>query len=194
MNQESVMQATQKWLEEVVIGLNLCPFAAKPNRLKQIRTVVCEAGAKDQDFEDDILGCLEMELKLLDINTPEQVETTLIVIPNTLQNFDDYNQFLDYAEFVLQRGGWEGTYQIASFHPDYCFADAHPDDDENLTNRSPYPILHLIREASLEEAIEKYPDTEEIPNNNIERVEGLTDKEKAKLFSYLIDKTKSKSY
>lgn len=185
MNQESVMQATQKWLEEVVIGLNLCPFAAKPNRLKQIRTVVCEADAKDQDFENDILSCLEMELKLLDINTPEQVETTLIVIPNALQNFDDYNQFLDYAEFVLQRGGWEGTYQIASFHPDYCFADAHPDDDENLTNRSPYPILHLIREASLEEAIEKYPDTEEIPNNNIERVEGLTDKEKAKLFPYL---------
>lgn len=180
-----VRDATQQWLEQVVIGLNLCPFAAKPNRLKQIRTVVCEADESKQDFEDEVLNCLESELVRLDKSKPEQLETTLIVLPNALLDFDHYNQFLDYAEFLLKRGGWEGTYQIASFHPDYCFADAHPDEDENLTNRSPYPILHLIREASLEEAIRKYPDTELIPEVNIERVESLSDGEKAKLFPYL---------
>lgn len=185
MNHDQILQATQQWLEHVVIGLNLCPFAAKPNRLKQIRTVICDASEEAKDFEEAILTCLEHELKYLDAHQAEQVETTLIVIPNALFKFDDYNQFLDYAEFLLKRGGWEGTYQIASFHPDYCFADAHPDDDENLTNRSPYPVMHLIREASLEEAIRKYPDTEDIPNRNIELMENLTDKEKAKLFPYL---------
>lgn len=184
---KQVKKATQQWLEDVVIGLNLCPFAAKPNRLKQIRIEVCTADEKEREFEHEILACIETELKELDTHKPDILETSLIVLPNALSNFDDYNQFLDYAEFLLKRGGWEGTYQIASFHPDYCFADAHPDDDENLTNRSPYPTLHLIREASLEEAIRKYPDTEMIPEVNIERVEGLTDKEKIELFPYLFN-------
>lgn len=187
-NIDQIKQATQHWLEQVVIGLNLCPFAAKPNRLKQIRIEVCAADEKESEFENEILACIEAELKELDTHKPDILETTLIVLPNALSNFDDYNQFLDYAEFLLKRGGWEGTYQIASFHPDYCFADTYPEDDENLTNRSPYPTLHLIREASLEEAIRKYPDTEMIPEVNIERVESLTDKEKTKLFPYLFNK------
>ncbi len=182
---EHTVQATQHWLEAVVIGLNLCPFAAKPNRLNQIRITVCEADECENEYEDKILACLQQELETLDAHQADQIETTLIVLPNALSQFDQYNQFLDYADFLLQRGGWEGTYQIASFHPDYCFADAQPDDDENLTNRSPYPILHLIREASLEDAIRKYPNTESIPEINIERVESLSETEKARLFPYL---------
>jgi len=184
-NTQHIKDTTQQWLEAVVIGLNLCPFAAKPNRLKQIRIEICSANEQDADYEDKILQCLQTELERLDAHAPSEIETTLVVIPYALEHFDQYNQFLDYADFLLQRGGWEGIYQIASFHPDYCFADAAPDDDENLTNRSPYPVLHLIREASLEEAIRKYPDTEKIPDINIERVESLTDQEKRALFGYL---------
>ena len=185
MSEQTVIDSTRKWLEEVVIGLNLCPFAAKPNRLNQIHYAVCSITSEDTDWETSLLQFIEHELQRLDNHSEREIETTLIVTPSVLLDFTDYNQFLDYAEFLIQRGGWEGTYQIASFHPSYCFADSHPDDAENLTNRSPYPIFHLIRESSLEEAIEKYPDTENIPAVNIERVESLSQSEKATLFPYL---------
>ncbi|MCG7495517.1 DUF1415 domain-containing protein [Vibrio sp. Of7-15] len=170
----------QQWLEQVVIGLNLCPFAAKPNRNKQIKIAVSESSTEEALLQDILV-----ELQLLDQKTPEELETTLVVIPNMLEDFFDYNQFLDWVDALIKQQNWEGIYQIATFHPDYCFGGAHPDDDENLTNRSPYPVLHLIREESMERVLKHYPNPEAIPDTNIARVESLTDEEKHKLFPYL---------
>ncbi|MCP5325344.1 MAG: DUF1415 domain-containing protein [Oceanospirillaceae bacterium] len=177
---QTIKDDVQRWLEEVVIGLNLCPFAAKPNRQKVIRIEVCNATS-----HSDLSAVLLHELALLS-NTPAAIlETTLLVLPEMLQDFYEYNDYLDVAERVLRKAGYEGELQIASFHPDYCFAGTEPDDAENLTNRSPYPILHLIREESLEDVLARYPDPESIPENNIRRVEALSPEEKRRLFPYL---------
>jgi hypothetical protein len=119
-------------------------------------------------------------------NTPvKEIETTLLIIPLLLADFFDYTQFLLWAEKSLKRHGWRGVYQLASFHPHYCFAGAEPDDVENLTNRSPYPVVHIIREASLSKALEFFPDVERVPDNNRRRVDALTADEKRKIFPYL---------
>ena len=170
----------QQWLEQVVIGLNLCPFAAKPNRNKQIRIQVC-----DSDTELGLLEMLQAELTSLDENPASELETTLLVIPNMLHEFDDYNQFLDLVDALLDEFEWAGEYQVASFHPQYCFAGVAPDSPENLTNRSPYPLLHIIREASIEAALEHYDDPEGIPERNIEKMHALSEDEKRRLFGYL---------
>ena len=177
-----VQQAVQDWLDNVVIGLNLCPFAAKPRRQKQIHIDVFN------DSENQLMSHLATALEALDQLGPEKRETTLIALTNCLQSFDDYNQFLGDADWVLERGDWVGVYQVASFHPDYQFDGTHSQDPENLTNRSPYPILHLIREASLETVLEKYPDPEKIPETNIKRVQSLTQEQKLTLFPFLFHK------
>ena len=112
-------------------------------------------------------------------------ETAVLVIPNMLHSFDDYNQFLDWVDALLDEFDWAGEYQIASFHPQYCFAGVAPESPENFTNRSPYPLLHIIREASIEAALEHYADPEAIPERNIERVCALSEEEKRRLFGYL---------
>jgi uncharacterized protein len=175
-----IEQQVRRWLEEVVIGLNLCPFAAKPNKLGRIRIAVTEATT-----EEDLLLALQDEMSLLDSVEEDETETTLLVLPHMLDNFEDYNQFLDLVDVWLGEFGWEGNYQVASFHPDYQFADTEADDDSNLTNRSPWPILHLIRESSIARAVASYPDVEGIPGRNIERVEALSAAEKRRLFPYL---------
>lgn len=180
-SKDLVEKQTTKWLEDVVIGLNLCPFAAKPQRNKQIKIEVCEA-------QDDhaVMECILTELTLLDNSNAAELETTIVVTPNHFQDFDDYNQFLDVADMLIDQFGWRGTFQIASFHPDYCFADASPDDDSNLTNRSPFPMFHLIREASIEKALKHYGgNAEDIPQINIDRVCGLSADQKKVLFPYL---------
>lgn len=174
-------QETKQWLEDVVIGLNLCPFAHKPNKNNQIKIAVTPATT-----EEELLGFILLELRELDRTEPEVLETTLIVVTDMLQDFMDYNFFLDWVDALLKQEEYEGIYQIASFHPDYCFGGAEPDDAENLTNRSPYPTIHLIREESMERVLKHYPNPESIPDNNISRVEALTDREKAKLFPYLL--------
>ncbi|SHE80736.1 hypothetical protein SAMN04487965_0694 [Microbulbifer donghaiensis] len=179
MDQE-IVDSVQQWLRDVVVGLNLCPFARKPMRAGQIRYKVSEA----RDDESLMAELLE-EFRLLD-NTPvEELETTLLIVPQHLQEFADFNQFLDLAEWLIERQEYTGIYQLATFHPDYQFAGTRPDDAENLTNRTPYPILHLLREASLARALENYPDPESIPANNIRRVEGLSEEQKRLLFPYL---------
>ncbi|MFC1233509.1 DUF1415 domain-containing protein [Vibrio sp. F74] len=182
MNDNQIITQTQHWLEEVVIGLNLCPFAAKPNRNKQIKIEVSHAETEEKLLED-ILA----QLMTLDSTTAEQLETTLVVIPDMLQDFYDYNLFLDWVDALIKQQNWEGIFQVATFHPDYCFGGAHPDDDENLTNRSPLPVLHLIREQSMERVLKHYPDPESIPENNIQRVESLSDEEKRRLFPHLFE-------
>ncbi|KMV31869.1 DUF1415 domain-containing protein [Photobacterium swingsii] len=177
----NVAQVVQQWLEDVVIGLNLCPFAAKPNRNKQIKIHVSEHNDEAALLED-----IYQELRHLDETPATELETTLVVAPNMLADFDDYNQFLDLVEGLVTQLNKQGIYQIASFHPDYQFYGTEADDAENLTNRSPYPIFHLIREESMEKVLKHYPDPEGIPERNIECVENLTAEQKRHLFPYLI--------
>lgn len=172
--------AVRRWLEEVVIGLKLCPFAARPLLGDQVRFYVSHARNKG-----DVLTNLRAEMLLLDNISVEELETSLVIVPHLFADFMDYNDFLDHAERLLQEEEREGVYQIASFHPHYQFAGTLPDDPENLTNRAPFPIFHLLREASIERALEHYVDADRIPENNIRRMDALTEEEKQRLFSYL---------
>ncbi|AJR05398.1 DUF1415 domain-containing protein [Photobacterium gaetbulicola] len=177
---QQVHQQVQQWLEQVVIGLNLCPFAAKPNRNQQIQIFISEAQS-----EDILLEEIYQQLKQLDRTPVDELETTLVVTPGLFDDFADYNQYLDLIDALVFQMGYQGIYQVASFHPDYCFHGTEPEDAENLTNRSPYPIFHLIREESMEKVLKHYPDPEGIPERNIERVEGLSPEEIEKLFPFL---------
>ncbi len=177
---DAVIQSVSRWLNQVVIGLNLCPFSGKPARENRVRFVV-----SDGRDDEHVLQDLQREMELLDAMPAAEIETTLVIIPNHLQDFFDYNQFLYWTEQLLKRNRWTGVYQLATFHPHYCFAGAEDDDTENLTNRAPYPILHIIREASLEKALQYYPNVDEIPEVNKARVAALTTEEKHTLFPYL---------
>lgn len=182
MNRSTVeiTEQVNQWLNDVVIGLNLCPFAAKPQRNKQIKIYVSEASQEEALLEDILSQLME-----LDATPAEELETTLVVVPNMLNDFYDYNLFIDWVEALIRQQNWEGVFQLATFHPDYCFGGTDPEDDENLTNRSPYPVFHLIREESMEKVLKHYPNPEAIPDTNIARVESLTEEEKRKLFPYL---------
>ncbi|MET0357062.1 MAG: DUF1415 domain-containing protein [Cellvibrio sp.] len=176
----SVEHQVKVWLHEVVIGLNLCPFSGKPTRENRVRFQVSSAHS-----EEEILTDLKTEMELLDKTPVAELETTLLIIPHALHDFFDYTQFLGWAQAQLKRQGWLGVYQLASFHPDYCFAGADPADSENLTNRAPYPIIHIIREASLEQALKYFEGVDEIPDRNRDCVEALTMEQKKNLFPYL---------
>lgn len=175
-----VKQNVVIWLNSVVIGLNLCPFSAKPTRENRVRFHI-----SDTLDEESLLADLTSEMELLDKTPSSDIETTLVIVPNFLHDFYDYTQFLTWANAQLKRQGWQGIYQLASFHPDYCFAGAEPEDAENLTNRAPYPIIHIIREASLASALNYFEDVEGIPERNKKCVEELSSEEKQKLFPYL---------
>ena len=166
MGHKKKIGPVRHWVETVVVGLNLCPFAKRELVNDRVRFSVSEA-----ETEEQLLADLQAELELL--NNDEAVETTLLIHPGVLQDFFDYNQFLNYVDSLLMQMELEGVYQVASFHPDYQFSGTRPDDVENYTNRSPYPMLHLIREDSLERAIAGYPHPERIPERNIELLESL---------------------
>lgn len=163
---EKIIGPVRYWVESLVIDLNLCPFAKRELVKNRVRFSVTEAVTEEQLLMD-----LQAELELLD--SDETVETTLLIHPKVLQEFYDYNQFLSCADSLLAQMGLNGVYQIASFHPHYQFGGTAPDDVENYTNRSPYPMLHLIREESLERGIANYPDVDQIPERNIELVNSL---------------------
>lgn len=165
---DAIIQATRNWLQKAVIGLNLCPFAKAVHVKNQIRYVVSTASTAEALLTD-----LMSELQALDRADPEQVDTTLLIHPHVLADFMEYNDFLDIADLVLAQLGLTGRLQIASFHPDYQFADTEPHDIGNYTNRSPYPILHLLREASMERAVAAYPDAADIFERNIETMQRL---------------------
>jgi hypothetical protein len=162
------LEATRRWLEVAVIGLNLCPFAKAVHVRRQIRWAVTAA-----DSRDTLLAELHHELVLLADADPQAVDTTLLIHPEAMTDFIDYRFFLDDAQRVLRKLGLEGTLQIASFHPDYEFADAAPDDVANFSNRSPHPMLHLLREASIDRAVAAYPDAEAIYGRNVETLRAL---------------------
>lgn len=174
MHHQAIINTTHNWVQNLVIDLNLCPFARKELVNNRIRFTLSEV-----DTPDELLAVLEEELTRL--TSDHGIETTLLIHPCVLQDFYDYNDFLVEADALLVALGLDGVYQIASFHPEYQFAGTEPDDVENTTNRAPYPMLHLLREASLEKAIERYPDTENIPRHNIERVTRLGSEKMAAL-------------
>ncbi|QCU89720.1 DUF1415 domain-containing protein [Thiomicrorhabdus sediminis] len=177
---QHIEKQISSWLQQVVIGLNLCPFAKHPFQNHQVRISI-----SDCETPNCLLENLAEEIETLR-NTPvTELETTVLVVANMLDDFYDYNDFLDLADRLLEQYDAIGEFQIASFHPHYQFAGTQPDDAENLTNRSPYPILHLIREASLEKALAHYPNPEQIPENNIHTVENLSLEQKKQLFDYL---------
>ena len=160
VNPDAITASVRHWVETVVVDLNLCPFAGRELRQERIRFVVTPSTS-----EAELLASLQAELEWLD--THPAIETTLLIHPQVLQDFDDYNQFLETADDLLSEMGVDGMYQLASFHPHYQFAETAPDDVENYTNRSPHPMLHLLREQSLERSIASYPDTDQIPLRNI---------------------------
>ena len=153
--------ATRQWLERAVIGLNLCPFAKAVHVKQQVRFVLSDASTPEALLEQ-----LAEELLLLRDTPADEVDTTLLVHPDVLQDFLDYNDFLAEADALLVEMGLDGTLQIASFHPQYQFAGTDVDDIENATNRSPYPTLHLLREASIERAVAAFPEAAAIYEAN----------------------------
>ncbi len=164
--EEFVMERTRAWVDRAVIGLNLCPFAKGPQSKGQVRYVVCPATEVE-----GLLAALLDELRLLVGVPSDRVETTLLIHPYVLNDFSDYNDFLDVAEAAVRELDLEGVLQVASFHPEYRFSGSAPGDLGNATNRSPYPTLHLIREESIDRAIDAFPDPAAIFDNNIATME-----------------------
>lgn len=153
----------RRWLDEFVVGLNLCPFARPLLGAQNLRIAVCE--------ETDIAAMRRaflQELDLLQRSTEQDVATTLLSYPLALQDFDDYLGFLEDAQDLLCDSGLEGLVQLASFHPDYRFAGEAPDAASHYSNRAPYPVIHLLREDMLTRALEDFPDPERIPERNVE--------------------------
>lgn len=165
---EEIITATRVWLERVVIGLSLCPFAKAVHVKNQIRYVVSRAAT-----QEDLLRDLMQELEILAETPAVKIDTTLLIHPCVLTDFPDYNDFLDVVDAALEDMDLEGELQVASFHPQYQFAETQPDDIENYTNRSPYPMLHLLREASVLQAVSAFPEAEKIFDKNIETLRQL---------------------
>lgn len=164
--QARIVGATRLWLEKAVIGLNLCPFAkAVRNRLRY----TVSSARTPQALLDDLIG----ELQLLRDADPAQIETTLLIHPDVLGEFLEYNDFLDVADDAVAELGLAGVIQVASFHPHYRFEGTEPEDIGNYSNRSPYPMLHLLREASVERAVTSFPDVAAIPERNIDTLKRL---------------------
>jgi len=162
VNEQEVIAQTRCWIEQMVLQYTLCPFAQKPYQAGQVRFRVSAA-----NHPEALLRDLVEELEILRTSEPQQVETTVLIHPHVLEDFLDYNDYLDVVDELLEQGGYADEFQVASLHPGYQFADTGIEDAENYTNRSPYPILHLLREASVSRVLESYPDPDAIPARNI---------------------------
>lgn len=168
MSDEQVIADTKAWVDKAVIGLNLCPFAKQVQVKGQVRYVVSQAASVE-----DLLYELAAELNLLHDTPAEQTDTTLLIHPQLLTDFLDYNDFLEAADQLVADIGLEGELQIASFHPDYQFEGTDKGDITNYSNRSPYPTLHLLREDSIDRAVAAFPEAESIFEANMETLEKL---------------------
>jgi hypothetical protein len=164
----SVIAATQVWLERAVIGLNLCPFAKAVHAKQQIRYAVTAAVTSEE-----LIAELQHELEMLNDANAEHMDTTLLIHPQVMTDFVDFHFFLKTADAAIKKLDHDGTFQIASFHPEYEFGDSAADDIANYTNRSPYPMLHLLREASVDRAVSAFPDAATIYERNIETLRAL---------------------
>jgi len=168
MTDDPILQDTQAWVEKAVIGLNLCPFAKAVQVQGKVRYVVSSATTVE-----DLLYQLAAELNHLHDTPPDQTDTTLLIHPQVLTDFLDYNDFLEAADALVADIGLEGELQVASFHPQYQFEGTEPDDISNFTNRSPYPTLHLLREDSIDRAVAAFPNPESIFDTNMDTLEKL---------------------
>lgn len=160
MDAAIIITQTQKWITNVVVGCNFCPFAAKEVKNNTIFYTVETASDKAT-----CLKTLSTELERLDSNAT--IATSFLIVPNGYSNFYDYLQLVELSEKLIKKLGYEGVYQVASFHPQYLFAGSAANDAANYTNRSPYPMLHLLREEQMEQALENFPEPERIPERNI---------------------------
>ena len=167
---DTVIADTRRWLERAVIGLNLCPFAKAPHAKGQIHYAVCEG-----DDRQALLTMLRAELQALADASPDERETTLLIAPRGFDDFLDFNDLLDEADAVVTALDLDGTLQVAPFHPRFQFAGTDEDDITNATNRAPYPTLHLIREESIDRAVEAFPEAEAIYEANMATLEKLGD-------------------
>jgi hypothetical protein len=166
LNNSYEVRAVYNWVETVVVALNLCPFAKRELVKNRVRFQLSAAIEEEQLL-------LDLEAELTHLQHTAEIETTLLVHPYVLHDFFDFNQFLNRADSRLAQLKLKGVFQIASFHPDYQFGGTEVDDAENYTNKSPYPVLHILREASLAAAIAHYPEVDLIPERNIAQLEGL---------------------
>lgn len=174
MSTKTVESAVRKWLDTVVIGLGLCPFAKPVVAAGKLEIIVSEACDPDLLISD-----LERALSLL---TDDGPDTVVVAVANWLNDFAGYNDFLDIADALIEAKALVGVIQIASFHPGYLFADEPADSISHYTNRAPYPLFHLLRESDVEQAIAQHPDAESIPERNIARLESLTEDDRRRLF------------
>lgn len=165
---EAVIAATQRWVERAVIGLNLCPFAKGVQARGQVHYAVSRA-------EDATALLVDLKRAVVDLHAcePDQRDTTLLIAPLVFPDFLDFNDFLDRADRLLRKMRLDGVFQIASFHPQFQFADAAPDDISHFTNRAPYPTLHLLREESMDRAVGAFPDAALIYEHNIQTLRAL---------------------
>lgn len=175
-NGARAVEETRLWVEKMVIGLNLCPFAKRELVKNRIRFRVSQATREEALIED-------LEQELVSLTENRDIETTLLIHPDVLTDFFDYNQFLPWANRLLGQLAMKGLFQIASFHPGYCFAYSEDDAISNFTNRSPYPMLHIIREDSLAEAVANYAEADKIPDRNCELLEAMGDDAVKKLLA-----------
>ena len=163
---ETVTHATQNWIEKIVIGLNFCPFAAKPFKEKTIHYRVEESSTLQTALQALVRECIRLE-------EDNNVETSFIIFPNNFLDFEDYLTLVSLSEQLLEKEGYEGIFQVASFHPAYLFAGSNDADPANYTNRSPFPMLHLLREVSICLAIKKQVNDFSIPEKNIAKAKEL---------------------
>ncbi len=157
---EQVIEQTKKWISDVVVGCNFCPFAARVLKQQTVHYQV--------EKSSEIIQCLSSLLEeAYRLDDTETIETSFLILPDSFADFDDYLELVDKAETILKKNGYEGIYQLASFHPHYLFAGSSAADAANYTNRSVYPMLHLLREESIDKALKHYASPEKIPERNI---------------------------
>jgi hypothetical protein len=157
---EQVITDTKNWVSNVVVGCNFCPFAAKEVKKGSIQYTVLEAATLKTTLEAVVRAMLQLDID-------DSIETTLLILPGSFLLFNDYLNMLDKAETLLDKENYSGIYQMASFHPEYLFAGSNNEDPSNYTNRSPYPMLHFLRESSITRAVDSYPGIDEVPQRNI---------------------------
>ncbi len=178
-DKERILAELEQWLDAVVIGQQLCPFAARPRQQDAVRIVVSASTDPEQ-----LLQQFYAELMKLADSEPAALETTLMVVPALQASFDDYWEFVGVAESLLEQSPWRGQFQVASFHPQYIFEGCEADDPANYSNRSPWPILHLLREDSVAAAIASHPDVSAIPERNVELLRAMESETLRALFPW----------
>jgi len=156
-----IISQTKKWITDVVVGCNFCPFASREVKRDSIYYEVLVAATLET-----VLSSVALTLQRLDDES--NIETALLILPASFDTFTNYLEMVDLAESLLEQEGYEGIYQLASFHPEYLFAGTTDDDPSNYTNRSPYAMLHFLREETVSKAVDNYPGIDDVPDNNIE--------------------------